>query len=79
LALQEPPDLLNFQLRLRHLRRQISFPVDDSCREAVPKGSSIASAASIGRVFQRYRRKAGMEFSSKVDQFGFRLLKLGAK
>jgi hypothetical protein len=53
----------------------------------VPKGSSsIASAASIDRVFQRYRRKAGMEFSSKVmefsskvDQFGFRLLKLGAK
>jgi hypothetical protein len=26
--------LLNFQLRLRHSRRQIAFPVDDSCREA---------------------------------------------
>jgi hypothetical protein len=28
------PDLLNFQLRLRHSGRQIEFPVDDSCREA---------------------------------------------
>jgi hypothetical protein len=74
-SLQGPPDLLNFQLRLRHSRRQIAFPIDDSCREAAAMTATEfrdKKTREIQELFEKLSSLEGSNLSPEMKNRHFR-------
>jgi hypothetical protein len=81
-SLQGPPDLLNFQLRLRHSRRQIAFLVDDSCREAAAMTATEfrdKKTREIQELFESYHLSKSRTFRPKGRTVSFAAIGVKSK